>query len=213
MFAKRPLAVWAALALQLCLPPAFAVDSAQEINDMRDKPAIRGGIVYHAYCTLCHGERADGKARASKLHATPELNLSKGREYVEKIIRHGGKAVGKNEAMPSWQEELSEEQINDVIAYISLVKKPASRGEIAFKNNCILCHGIKADGKGRAAPLFNPPPANLTKSDKNDEYKKLIITLGGQAMGRSEVMPAWNEQLTEQQIDDVVEYLQTILLP
>ena len=41
----------------------------------------------------------------------------------------------------------------------------------------------------------------------------MIITLGGKALGRSEVMPAWGEQLlTEQQIDDVVAYLRTILV-
>ena len=31
-------------------------------------------------------------------------------------------------------------------------------------------------------------------------------------MGRSEVMPIWGEQITEQQIDDVVAYLDTILV-
>ncbi len=213
MGAKGSLSVLIPLALQLWLSPVFATESIRDVSDTRNKPAIRGGIVYHAYCTLCHGESADGKARASKLHAVPELDLSKGHEYIEKIIRHGGKAVGKNEAMPSWQEELSEEQINDVIAYISIVKSPASRGEIVFKSNCVLCHGTKGDGKGRASTLFNPPPSDLTKSDKNDEYKKAIITLGGQAMGRSEVMPPWNEQLTEQQISDAVAYLKTILIP
>ena len=209
---KLPVAV-AAIALLFCSAPLFASDSTQEVSAMRNKPAIRGGIVYHAYCILCHGEIADGKARASKLHVVPELTLANGHDYIEKIIRYGGKAAGKSESMPSWQEELSEEQINDVIAYINIVKNPVARGEVVFKNNCVLCHGVKGDGKGRASVLFNPPPANLTKSDKNDEYKKMIITLGGQAMGRSEVMPVWGEQLSEQQVDDVVAYLKTLLVP
>ena len=82
---------------------------------------------------------------------------------------------------------------------------------LIFKTNCILCHGINADGKGRASVLFNPPPANLRKSDKNDDYKRLIITLGGGAIGRSEVMPVWGSQLSTQEIDDVVKYLRTLL--
>ena len=114
--------------------------------------------------------------------------------------------------MPTWQEELSEEQINDVVEYVAIVKNQDLRGEVVYKTNCILCHGVNADGKGRASVLFDPPPANLTLSDKNDEYKKMIITLGGKAMGRSEVMPIWGEQLSEQQIDDVVAYLRTILV-
>jgi cytochrome c oxidase cbb3-type subunit III len=200
-------------ALATGLPANTITDTPELIAKARNKPAIRGGIVYRAYCILCHGERADGKARASKLYGIINLNPDNGRDYIEKIIRYGGKAVGRSEVMPSWQEELSEEQINDVIEYVAIVKNQVSRGEVVYKTNCILCHGIKADGKGRASVLFDPPPANLTKSDKNDEYKKMIITLGGKAMGRSEVMPIWGEQLSEQQIDDVIAFLSTILVP
>lgn len=87
--------------------------------------------------------------------------------------------------------ELSEEQISDVIAYLALVGNPVRRGEVVFKTNCVLCHGVKGDGKGRASVLYDPPPANLTLSDKNDLYKEMIITNGGAAMGRSAVMPVW----------------------
>jgi cytochrome c oxidase cbb3-type subunit III len=214
------LPVLMAAALLAGFSPAFATDSLVSANTdspetiarERNKPAIRGGIVYRAYCILCHGERADGQARASKLYGTINLNPFNGRDYIEKIIRYGGKAVGRSEIMPTWQEELSEEQINDVVEYVVIVKSQVSRGEVVYKTNCILCHGVKADGRGRASVLFDPPPADLTKSDKNDEYKKMIITLGGKAMARSEVMPIWGEQLSEQQIDDVVAYLSTVLV-
>jgi cytochrome c oxidase cbb3-type subunit 3 len=193
-------------------PASDRTDSPEQIAKARNKPVIRGGIVYRAYCILCHGERADGDARASKLYGIVNLNPFNGRDYIEKIIRYGGKAVGRSEVMPSWQEELSEEQISDVIAYVEIARDQVSRGNVVYKTNCILCHGVKADGKGRASILFDPPPANLTLSDKNDEYKKMIITLGGKAMARSPVMPIWGEQLSEQQIDDVVAYLHTILV-
>ena len=114
--------------------------------------------------------------------------------------------------MPPWQDELSDEQIKDVVAYLGVVSNTAGRGEVVFKTNCVLCHGVKGDGKGRASVLFDPPPANLTKSDKNDEYKTMIITMGGAAMGRSPVMPVWGEQLSTQEINDVVAYLRTILV-
>lgn len=84
------------------------------------------------------------------------------------------------------------------------------RGDIVFKNYCILCHGVKADGAGRAAKLYSPKPANLVLSDKNDEYKELIIRRGGAALGRSEFMPPWNNELTHEQITDVVAYLHSI---
>ena len=84
------------------------------------------------------------------------------------------------------------------------------RGNIVFQNYCVKCHGVNADGNGRAAKLYNPRPANLVTSDKNDLYKETIIRKGGAAMARSEFMPPWGEELTDEQIADVVAYLRSI---
>jgi mono/diheme cytochrome c family protein len=84
------------------------------------------------------------------------------------------------------------------------------RGGIVFQNYCILCHGVKADGNGRAARLYNPRPANLVMSDKNDQYKELIIRRGGAMLGRSQFMPPWGEELTDEQISDVIAFLRSI---
>ncbi len=179
----------------------------------RVQQSIRGGLVYKTYCTLCHGKYGDGGGRAIKLYAGLNLAITRrGHDYFERIIRGGGEAVGRSPFMPTWGDELSDEQISDVVEYLAAVTDPVRRGEIVFKTNCILCHGIKGNGKGRSARLYDPPPADLTRSDKNDDYKRMIITMGGKAMGRSEVMPVWGEQITPQEIDDVVAYLKTILV-
>jgi mono/diheme cytochrome c family protein len=84
------------------------------------------------------------------------------------------------------------------------------RGGLVFANYCVTCHGINADGNGRAARLYNPRPANLRMSDKNDAYYGLIIRKGGAMLGRSEFMPAWEAELTNEQITDLVAYLRSI---
>ena len=84
------------------------------------------------------------------------------------------------------------------------------RGTIVFMNYCVNCHGANADGKGRAARLYNPKPADLRASMMNDAYKALIIRRGGKAIGRSEFMPPWGEELTEEQLGDAVHYLRSI---
>lgn len=203
----------AAVLTAVLLPAgAHAVDSRGDAEREMQKPVVRGGIVFKSYCQLCHGERGDGLARAARLYRGVSLTIAaRPPEYYERIVRGGGVAVGRSEFMPPWQDELSDEQIADVAAYLAVVTDPARRGEAVFKANCILCHGVKGDGKGRASVLYDPPPANLTRSDKNDDYKRMIITLGGAAMGRSPVMPVWGEQLSAQEIDDVVVYLRTLL--
>jgi mono/diheme cytochrome c family protein len=84
------------------------------------------------------------------------------------------------------------------------------RGGLVFANYCVTCHGINADGNGRAARLYDPRPANLRTSDKNDQYMLLIIRNGGQALARSQYMPPWGAELTEEQMRDVVAYLRSI---
>lgn len=96
------------------------------------------------------------------------------------------------------------DQIKDVDFYQDV------RGSIVYKTYCILCHGVKADGTGRAAGNYNPRPANLTISTATDSYKEAIIRKGGAAMGRSEFMPPWGLELSEEQIKDVVFYLGVI---
>lgn len=86
----------------------------------------------------------------------------------------------------------------------------AFRGSLVFFNYCVTCHGPNADGNGRAARLYDPRPANLRASDKNQAYMRLIVRRGGKAMGRSEFMPPWGEELTDEQIEDVTAYLQAI---
>lgn len=84
------------------------------------------------------------------------------------------------------------------------------RGSLVFLNYCVTCHGPNADGNGRAARLYDPRPANLRASDKNEAYMLQMVRNGGKAMARSEFMPPWGEELTDEQIADVVAYLQSI---
>lgn len=87
------------------------------------------------------------------------------------------------------------------------------RGTIVYANYCITCHGVNADGNGRAAKMYTPKPANLRASMYPDAYKEGVIRRGGKAMGRSEFMPPWGEELTNEQITDVVTYLREIAPP
>src|SRR5262250_2549423 len=84
------------------------------------------------------------------------------------------------------------------------------RGGLVYANYCVTCHGINADGNGRAARLYNPRPANLRASDKNDAYIGLIVRKGGEAIGRSRGMPPWAEELTDEQIKDVTAFVRSV---
>ncbi len=86
----------------------------------------------------------------------------------------------------------------------------AFRGGLVYANYCVTCHGMNADGNGRAARLYDPRPANLRASDKNDAYMAMIVRVGGEKLGRSEKMPPWGDELTDEQVRDVVAFVRSI---
>jgi mono/diheme cytochrome c family protein len=89
---------------------------------------------------------------------------------------------------------------------------PASeaRGHVVFGKYCSKCHGVNADGDGKDAGKYRPPPTNFVVARAVRPYMEDITKKGGKAMGRSEDMPSWGGDLTEQQIQDVVNYLMSV---
>lgn len=106
------------------------------------------------------------------------------------------------------------------LAYVALAAAPAfasealesavSRGAVVFQSHCALCHGADARGGGRAAHLYNPRPADLTRGEHDDRYREIIIRKGGAAVGRSAAMPAWGLALTPRQLRDLLTYVRTL---
>ena len=201
----------AAILLTLASICSPAEDTREKVNKETSRPVVRGGVVFKTYCVVCHGERGDGNGRAENRDLALDLSIKlHPREYYEKVVRHGGHGMGMSSLMPAWQYDLSAEQIEDVIAYVTIVSDPIRRGEVVYKTNCILCHGINADGQGRAAVLFFPAPVDLTQSTRDDPYKLEIIRKGSKAMGRSPGMPSWEGRLTTTELQDLIEYLRTL---
>jgi mono/diheme cytochrome c family protein len=63
-----------------------------------------------------------------------------------------------------------------------------------FASVCATCHGADGTGNGPASASLNPKPRNYTdaawQASVTDDDLKKIILLGGQAVGKSAMMPA-----------------------
>jgi mono/diheme cytochrome c family protein len=81
-----------------------------------------------------------------------------------------------------------------------------------FANVCATCHGADGSGNGPAAAALNPKPRNYTdpawQASITDDQIKQTIVLGGQAVGKSAMMPA-QAQLKDQ--PDVLDGLVKII--
>lgn len=187
---------------------AAVADTRHEEQQAKSGPVIRGSLVYKTYCRFCHGEEGRGNERVTSLYDRQKLMIGSGdAAEFEKMIRKGGDALGRSKYMPPWEDELSDEQIKDIVAYLQVLTNQVERGRAVYLTNCILCHGINGDGKGRAAAFYEPPPTNLILSEATEDDMRNIISNGGRAVGKSEAMPMWSEQISSQEIEDVVQFV------
>lgn len=77
---------------------------------------------------------------------------------------------------------------------------------------CASCHGL--DGKGEVADVaLDPPPPDLTDCSFNSREPRrdwhAVIAHGGQVRGLSMSMPAYDEALSAQQIEAILDFLKT----
>ena len=85
----------------------------------------RGGKLYQQNCAVCHGKQAEGAPNWQQMDANgkfppPPLNGSAHAWHHPKsvlvdTIKNGTAKLGGN--MPAWKDKLSNEQINDIIAW------------------------------------------------------------------------------------------------
>lgn len=85
-------------------------------------------------------------------------------------------------------------------------KDSISRGLALYKTNCVACHGEQARGDGPAGKALKPKPANLRQMSgkhPDGDFAWKIST------GRG-AMPPWKSVLSENQIWDLVNYIQSL---
>jgi mono/diheme cytochrome c family protein len=78
---------------------------------------------YEKSCASCHGPGGKGDGPASKLLKPPAADFAtalkgKADADIAKVIKEGGKAVGKAPTMPSFGAKLTDDQIHGVVEYI-----------------------------------------------------------------------------------------------
>ena len=93
---------------------------------------------------------------------------------------------------------------------LSAAAAPAAppMGRELYQVRCTACHGVNADGNAKLADLMRPRPSNLRTSVMDAAAMQRIIVGGGAAVGRSDQMPAWEQELSQMEIDAIVGYLQ-----
>ena len=92
--------------------------------------AARGQGHYATYCAACHGSKGGGDGPlAAMLVPRPPRHSDAARmdalsdEYLFRLLKDGGPALGRSALMNAWGKTLSEEQILDLIAFIRTLSR------------------------------------------------------------------------------------------
>jgi len=92
----------------------------------------RGQQVYAMYCANCHGQAGKGDGLSGQSLPIKPQDLTDGRvlnplpdHFLFTIISQGAQAVGLSPLMPPFKPQLSDTQIQDVIAYVRTLAQPA----------------------------------------------------------------------------------------
>ncbi len=180
-----------------------------------DSPEGRGLTLYTEYCGFCHGASGEGYwADNANALANPEFLASATDFFLWASILDGRPGTPMSPWGQSHSGPLSEEDAWDLVAYIRLwqdlpsidveymqISGDADSGQAVYERmQCGACHG--ADGEGVLAMSLNNPVFHQFASD-GFIYHAI-------AKGRAPTtMPAYEDVLSEQEMQDLVAYIRT----
>ena len=97
----------------------------------REEPAspapgtLDGRALYQAHCAVCHGATGKGDGPGATVVRQPMRDFSDPAamgavedRFLFEIIKKGGSQFGRSNAMPSWGMQISDDEIQAIVAYI-----------------------------------------------------------------------------------------------
>ena len=200
---------------------------AADVNAIPNDPALRvfavnaGRAVFNTNCVQCHMREGQG----NKVAGYPTLSdndwlFGGTMDAIVTTITHGIRNTTDPDArnvglvMPAWAHtdapvQLTGEQISQVVNYVLKVSDQtadealATAGAQIFADNCVACHGEKAEGN---RDMGSPNLIDAIWMYGGDGAA-LTATISG---GRGGVMPAWGGRLSPADIRSVATYVHAL---
>jgi mono/diheme cytochrome c family protein len=176
---------------------------------------VRPDLLYHNYCSVCHGDRGDGRSRArASLNPSPtDFTTPQAREMLSRArmilaLQHGRPGT----AMTSWTTQLSQQEIEAVVDYVRDTMMlpepgtPLAKGRAVYLQHCASCHGDR--GQGVAASPSHPAPRPFRASA---ERSQMLAAVAKGEFGR--LPHGFAGRLKADEIENTVDYVRKSLAP
>ena len=169
--------------------------------------------LYRQYCSVCHGDKGDGRSRAGNSFAPPPRDFTGNavgdltRQRMIESVRDGRPGT----AMAPWGSQLSATQIESVVDYIRARFMSASSvdamGARIYARTCSVCHGDRGRGAVWASTSLSSRPRDFTTDQSALELTRERM-IRAASFGRADTaMPGFATQLSRTQIEAVVDYI------
>ncbi|MGY0195505.1 c-type cytochrome [Leptothrix sp. BB-4] len=165
---RRPLhGRFAAALLSLAAPLAVAGDRGERLHSGAD-----GAVLYHHYCSVCHGDQGNGRSRATAALSTPPRDFTSAaarrdlsRERIIRSVTFGVPGT----AMVGWRTQLSTADIETLADHLrATFIQPDPAAAAAAGGGADAISGTRAHG-GHALP--GPLPAGAAPRPYPDGLK------------------------------------------
>lgn len=197
---------------------AFSNQSQLNISFPSDPITFQSGTgsqIATNYCLICHS--------AEYIYMQPPHSREKWEEIVHKMNHAFGcpipesdipilltYLVSQNEIQPRAElKKVKDESSVETVQESQSSSGNASGGKRVFGTYCVNCHGQSGKGDGPIGQSLVPPAANLTLLGKKSD-KEILDTIQKGRPGTA--MPSWKNDLSTQDILDVLAYIRTLAL-
>ena len=212
----------------------------QAVDEFYEQDVAEGREEYQNACAACHGTNLEGGSAAhpdEEVDApwpAPALDNIEARyrdieivddvhEYIVNAITYGRPGTPMPAFSVAQGGSLSDNQIEQIAAYILSVQTgevPEAEefvgrsGEDVFKNSCAQCHGPNAEG-GVGPQLINVFERYGWSGEDDDtlqparDHVEYVVRNGVYIVGQAS-MPSFEQQLTDDAIEAVIDHLERI---
>ncbi len=165
-----------------------------------------GAAIYTEKCAACHGPAGmgDGPQAASLPAAPAALGAPETARQASPAAWYAVVTEGRMDHFMPGFASLSEQERWDVVAYalsLSSTSQALQEGKALFQQSCVECHGPDGKGRGEVADMTSP----LLLAE--DSGADLFTTI---SRGRGETMPAFADQLSEDERWSLVSYVRSL---
>lgn len=181
-------------------------------SDLHRYAVARGGSVFRAQCSQCHGSGAAGAVGYPNLLDSDWLwggDIDNIALSVTHGIRNDTDEDARYSEMPAFRDLLDKAETRAVVEYVVSLSAPefdetlAAAGAPVFADNCASCHGAEATGdRELGAPnladaiwLYGGDRATLTQTVQDARFG---------------IMPAWGQRLSDADVRAVSVYVHAL---